>query len=94
MTAPAPLFLGLTRPARFAGLPVAYFALWGGGSTILFLLVETVFVAVPSALVYLALRTVSEREPHFFEILRVAATRTPRTPNRARWGGDSYSVSR
>ena len=61
----APLFLGLTRPARYAGLPVAYFALWGGGSTILFILLETVWVGVAAGLAYLALRVLAEREPAY-----------------------------
>lgn len=87
---PAPLFLGLTRPARYAGLPVGYFALWGGGNTIVFIVLETAWVGVLTLTSYIALRLIAEREPAFFEIVAIVLRTTPRTRNRKIWGGDSY----
>ena len=88
----APLFLGLTRPARYAGLPVGYFALWSGGATITFIVLETAWVGIAALAAYIALRIVAEREPAFFEIVAAVLKATPPTRNRRIWGGDAYDV--
>ena len=90
--AQAPLFLGLTRPARYAGLPVGYFALWGGGSTITFIVLETAWIAVLAIISYIILRVIAERDPHYFEVIANVLKATPPTRNRRIWGGDSYDA--
>ncbi len=88
----APLFLGLTRPARYAGLPVAYFAIWGGGSTILFIIFETIWIWLAAGIAYLILRVLAEREPAYIEITAAILKATPPTRNRRVWGGDAYDA--
>ena len=90
--AEAPLFLGLTRPARYAGLPVGYFALWAGGSTIAYIVLETAWIAALALLSYALLRVIAERDPHYFEIVANTLKVTPPTRNRRIWGGDSYDA--
>lgn len=88
----SPLFLGLTRPARYFGLPVAYFGLWSGTSGIGLIVIESLWVIPVAALSYVGLRILAEREPAYFEVLAVAARQTRRTRNRGVHGGDRYDV--
>ena len=86
----SPCFLGLTRPARYFGLPVAYFAVWSMGSFLLYIPLRTFWLILPVVFFYIMLRILAEREPRFFEMVAIALSKTPRTRNRAYWGGDSY----
>lgn len=87
-----PLFLALTRPARVAGLPVAYFAVWSVLSTVGYLLLISLWIVIPIGFLYLVLRALAEIEPRFFEVVMATTQATPRTSNRAYWNGDSYGA--
>ncbi len=88
----SPLFLGLTRPVRHFGLPVAYFAIWAGGTGIALIIIVSAWVFLAGLVLYVVLRLVAEREPAFFEILAVVARETPRTRNRRVHSEDRYVV--
>jgi type IV secretory pathway VirB3-like protein len=86
----APLFLGLTRPAKIFGLPVGYF--------VSLLLVAVVpFVALDEwrfllilVVGYPILWLVADRHPNFWQITAVVLSTTPMTSNRRRHEGDKY----
>lgn len=87
-----PVFLGLTRPPKFFGLPIGYFI----G---LMLLAVIPFIAlnewkflliIPVA--YPVLWLIADRNPHLFEIMATVYSRMPPTKNRELRDGDSYTT--
>lgn len=86
-----PLFIALTRPAMFFGLPYDF-------AVMMFFLTVFLFIATANFLVFLAGvplffagRALAEKEPRFITLMRTKMTRCPRHPNRAWWGGvNSY----
>ena len=85
-----PVFLGLTRPPKFFGLPIGYFIGLMMTAVIPFVgLDEWKFLLlIPAA--YPVLWVIADRNPALFEILATVYTATPPTTNRAIRGGDSY----
>ena len=82
-----PVFLGLTRPPKFFGLPIGYFIGLMMTAVIPFVgLDEWKFLLlIPAA--YPVLWVVADRNPALFEILATVYTATPPTTNRAIRGG-------
>lgn len=85
-----PLFIGLTRPAKFMGLPVGYFTGLALGAVLPFLVFDTSWFLVLSIIGYPPLYYVADRNPNLFEVFVVAISKTPRTPNHARHEGHVY----
>ena len=85
-----PLFLGLTRPARYLGLPLGYVTLWAGGHVVLYVYTQSLWTVVPAIVSYIVLRLMAEREPRALELLVIRTRQTPPARNRRIWGGDSY----
>ena len=85
------VFGALTRPQMFAGVTYSYFVLNAVVVIELFLITHS-FWALPIALVihfvgYLGCL----KEPRFFDLWVVRATRCPRVRNAAFWRCNSYS---
>jgi type IV secretion system protein VirB3 len=85
-----PVFLGLTRPPMFGGLPFTWWVALAMGTLVLFLASGTLLAWAAALPLWLACRLGVRIEPRFFDLFAVALSRTPPTPNRALWGGDSY----
>lgn len=86
----SPLFLGLTRPAKILGLPIGYFMGLSLGSVLPFVATKDMRWLLLFFVLYPPLWIIADRNPHFFEVLRVTSSRLPRTINRASNGGDRY----
>ena len=86
-----PVFGALTRPQMFAGVTYSYFVLNGVVTIELFLLTKS-FWALPAALVIHAAGYLGcLKEPRFFDLWLVKASRCPRVPNAGFWRCNSYS---
>jgi type IV secretory pathway VirB3-like protein len=84
------LFLGLTRPARFMGLPMGFFiGLVVSGMVPFVAFASLKFLAI-IPLGYGPMWLLADRNPNFFEFLTVVATMTPMTRRRSVNGGDLY----
>lgn len=86
------LFLALTRPALFAGVPIeaAVPILMGGAITMIGLGNPLYALAVAGA-AYYAARIVVRHDPNTFKLLFLWAGTKARCRNRVFWGGSSYS---
>lgn len=90
MAARSPLFLGLTRPPKYLGLPVGYLAVLAMGIVLPFIWTKSLTVLLLGAPSYLVMWFVADREPKFFEVLRVSYGKVRGTKNAEFWGGDSF----
>lgn len=85
-----PVFLGLTRPPKFFGLPIGYFIGLMLGALIPFVALDDWRFMLLVPVFYPVLWFVADRNPHLFEIMATVFTATPPTKNRAIHGGDRY----
>lgn len=85
-----PVFLGLTRPPKFFGLPIGYFIGLMLGSLIPFVALDEWKFMLLVPIFYPVLWFVADRNPHLFEIMATVFTATPPTKNRSHHGGDNY----
>ena len=86
-----PLFLGLTKPTKIFGLPIGYFIGLVFLSVIPFILLDNLRFLLIFVIGYPVLWLVADRNPNLFQILNVTLSRTPRTANRSKNGGDRYA---
>lgn len=86
----APLFLGLTRPPKYLGLPVGYLAVLSMGTVLPFIWTKSISVLLLGLPVYGVMWLVADKEPKFFEVLRIAHGKFRSTKNAEAWGGDAY----
>ncbi|MAO79058.1 MAG: type IV secretion system protein B4 [Nocardioides sp.] len=85
-----PIFRGLTRPAKFMGLPIGYLVSMLMAALIPYIgLNEWKFLLI-LPVVWPVLWFVSDRQPHLFEILGTVYSAMPPTRNRRLYGGDRY----
>lgn len=98
---PAPIYLGLVKPVRFAGLPLGYLLMIGGLDYALLLLGRKLADVANGYMVfgvigfiwiagYVAARIAAEREPFFMDVIWTALTKTPRTRTHEALGADVY----
>ncbi len=86
-----PLFLGLTRPVSFAGLPMSYVLVLAMASVGGFVASASfIWLGMSLATGYGALRTVAARDPHLFDVALVTLRRTPPPPGWFRGFGIAY----
>ncbi|MBO9468245.1 VirB3 family type IV secretion system protein [Tropicibacter sp. R15_0] len=85
-----PVFLGLTRPPKFFGLPIGYFIGLMLGALIPFVALDEWKFMLLIPVVYPVLWLIADRNPHLFEIMATVYSKTPPTKNRKIHGGDSY----
>lgn len=86
------LFLGLTRPPKYLGLPVGYLVVLATGVVVPFIWTKSLVFLSLGIIAYPILWFLADKEPHFFEVLRVSYGAVRPTKNRARWGGDSFGA--
>jgi type IV secretion system protein VirB3 len=87
-----PVFGALTRPQMFAGVTYSYFVLNAILTMEAFLITHS-FWALPIALLVHAAGYVGcLREPRFFDLLLVRASRCPRVRNAGFWRCNSYAA--
>lgn len=84
------LFVALTRPQMFAGVTYSYFVVNGVVTTELFLIFKSAWVLLVALLVHLIGYLACMREPRFFDIWLVKASRCQRVPNYRFWSCNSY----
>ena len=84
------LFVALTRPQMFAGVTYSYFVVNGVVTTELFLIFKSAWVLLVALLVHLIGYLACMREPRFFDIWLVKASRCQRIPNFRLWSCNSY----
>ena len=92
MAEQSPLFLGLARPPKYLGLPVGYLVVLAIGTVLPFIWTSSLVFFLIGLFAYPILWFVADREPHFFEVLRVAYGAVRSTKNRAIHGGDSFGA--
>ncbi len=88
----SPLFLGLARPPKYLGLPVGYLVVLATGVVLPFIWTKSMVFFLIGIIAYPVLWFVADREPHFFEVLRVSYGSVRATKNRALHGGDSFGA--
>ncbi len=88
----SPLFLGLTRPPKYLGLPVGYLAVLSMGVILPFIWTKSLMILLLGAPVYGVMWVVADKEPKFFEVLRVSYGKVRGTKNASFWGGDSFGA--
>ena len=90
MSEQSPLFLGLARPPKYLGLPVGYLVVLAMGVVLPFIWTKSMIFFLFGIIAYPILWFVADKDPHFFEVLRVSYGTVRTTKNRSIWGGDSF----
>ena len=75
MTERSPLFLGLARPPKYLGLPVGYLVVLAMGVVLPFIWTKSLVFFLIGIIAYPVLWFVADKEPHFFEVLRVSCAK-------------------
>ena len=68
----SPLFLGLARPPKYLGLPVDYLAVLMVATLVPFVALDSAWILAAGGVAYPVLWVLADREPRFFELLRVS----------------------
>jgi type IV secretion system protein VirB3 len=84
------VFGALTRPQMFAGVTYGYFVANAVVTAELFLLTRSFMVLVAAGLFHMVGYWRCLREPRFFDLWMVRASRTPRVKNWRVWRCNSY----
>lgn len=84
------VFVALTRPQMFAGVTYSYFIVNGVLTTELFLIFKSPWALVAALIVHLIGIIACLREPRFFDLWLVKASRCSRVPNYKLWRCNSY----
>lgn len=92
MTERTPLFLGLARPPKYLGLPVGYLVALTLAVVLPLIWTKSHVFPLLGLVAYPVLWMVADREPHFFELLRVSKGAVRPTRTRRLHGGDSFGV--
>ncbi len=86
------LFQGLARPPKYLGLPVGYLVALAMGVVLPFIWTGSLIFLPLGIIAYPILWFVADKEPHFFEVLRVSYGIVRPTKNRRLHGGDSFGA--
>jgi len=86
----SPLFLGLTRPPKYLGLPVGYLTVLCMGVVLPLIWTKSLIMLLIGGPAYVIMWFVADSEPKFFEVLRVSYGKVRGTRNANFWGGDSF----
>ena len=84
------LFVALTRPQMFAGVTYSYFVINAVLTTELFLIFKSVWVLAAALVIHMVGYLACLREPRFFDLWLIKASRCPRVRNYAVWRCNSY----
>lgn len=89
----APLFIGLTRPVAFLGLPMGCVMILAGAVVGGYIATLSVIWLFSSMIIgYAALRVLAGYDPYFFDLLYTALKRTPPPPGWFRGEGIDYDA--
>ena len=88
----SPLFLGLARPPKYLGLHVGYLVVLAMGVVLPFIWTKSLIFFLIGIIAYPVLWFVADKEPHFFEVLRISFGTVRPTKSRAHHGGDSFGA--
>lgn len=87
-----PLFLAVTRPALFAGIPIeAAVVILLSSVIILIGLQNPVYAGVNAAVMFGLARLIVRHDVNAFRLLFLWGRTKAANPNRAFWGGSSYT---
>ena len=84
------LFVALTRPQMFAGVPYSFLVINAIAITELFLIFKSPWVFLAAVLIHGLGFVVCVGEPRFFDLWLVKASRCPRVRNYRLWRCNSY----
>ncbi|WP_373418769.1 type IV secretion system protein VirB3 [Brucella anthropi] len=84
------IYRGLLRQPSILGLPLLPFVLWLSFLGFIFMWVQSFFILIPVAFIYVALFVATKWDHNFFEVLWVTSSKVPRNRNLSIWGGHSY----
>lgn len=87
---PSTVFVALTRPQMFAGVTYSFFIINAIIAAELFLIFKSIWVIVLALVLHLVGAILCLREPRFFDLWIVRASRTRRIKNYALWTCNSY----
>ena len=85
-----PLIIGLTRPPTLWGVPYMAIVVTIGVTIIGWLTTNSVWALLIAPTVYLVLFTLCTWDGRILDVLQVTTRMTPKTPNKAFWGANSY----
>jgi type IV secretion system protein VirB3 len=88
------LFLACTRPAMFAGVTVEAMAVNMVMTTLLFLVLGSIFYALIGIVIHLMFRAIVRHDHNAFRVLTGWAETKGRYRNTAYWGGSSVTPLR
>ena len=86
-----PLVKGLTRPAMMWGVPFVVFVLTFFSVVLAFIWTKRLTIFLVWPVLHAIGYWLTVKDPFFIDIVITRNRHCPRTPNRAIWGGDSYS---
>jgi type IV secretion system protein VirB3 len=87
-----PVFGALTRPQMFAGVTYSFFVLNAIVTVELFLISKSFWALLAAGVIHFIGYMGCLKEPRFFDLWLVKASRCPRVPNAAFWRCNSYSA--
>ncbi|MGX5851052.1 type IV secretion system protein VirB3 [Mesorhizobium sp. PL10] len=85
-----PLVIGLTRSPTLWGVPYMAIVIIIGLSIIAWLVSYTFWSLLVGPVSYLILFSLCAWDGRILDVLQVVSRKTPRTPNKAFWGANSY----
>lgn len=85
-----PLIIGLTRSPTLWGVPYMAVVIVIGLTIIAWLATNTVWALLTAPVSYVILFTLCTWDSRILDVLQVATRLTPKTPNNAFWGANSY----
>ena len=85
-----PLVIGLTRSPTLWGVPYMAVVLVIAVTIIGWLVTNSFWSLLTAPLAYLVLFSLCAYDARILDVLQVALSKTPRTPNKVFWGANSY----
>ena len=86
-----PVHRSLTRPQMFMGVTMNFFIINLTVTTIVFLILNSLWIVVVPAVIHVIGYFASLREPRIFDLWITKVSKCPRVPNFKRWGCNSYA---
>ncbi|EJL56096.1 type IV secretory pathway, VirB3 component [Rhizobium sp. CF122] len=85
-----PLVIGLTRSPTLWGVPYMAVVIAIGLTIIAWLITNELWALMTAPCAYAALFTLCSFDARVLDVLQVSTRLTPKTPNKAFWGANSY----
>ena len=85
-----PVVIGLTKSPTLWGVPYMAVVLVIGMTIIAWLATNRLWALATTPIAYLILFALCTYDPRILDVLQVVSRKTPKTPNKAFWGTNSY----